>query len=124
MIPDISSDRNRLGIIPHASRRVNAYWFGLPFLPNCVDAQDIDGTVSGYRVAESERYGDAGMGAARPEPQNFEKPLVTPYSYAVPEFCFRDDIANGTGWIDDAQLVSLGDDNANTEYSAYLQGFR
>ena len=67
---------------------------GLPDLLGAADAQSIDGTVFGYRVADPERYGVVAMDADGTVTQIFEKPEIPPSNYAVTGLYFLDGTAS------------------------------
>lgn len=63
---------------------------GLPEKLKAADAQEVGGTVFGYRVSDPERYGVAGFDDNGSVNQIIEKPEVPPSPYAVTGLYFLD----------------------------------
>ena len=63
---------------------------GLPDKLKAANAQEVGGTVFGYRVTDPERYGVVGFDAAGNVNQIIEKPEVAPSPYAVTGLYFLD----------------------------------
>ncbi len=67
---------------------------GLPEILASADAQEIGGTVFGYRVSDPERYGVVDFDENGQARQIIEKPEVPPSNYAVTGLYFLDNTAS------------------------------
>jgi len=67
---------------------------GLPEILAAADAQDVGGTVFGYRVSDPERYGVVAFDETGQARQIIEKPATPPSNYAVTGLYFLDNTAS------------------------------